>query len=99
MNLLKTTRRYQEEMLAGILTLFFQFALIFQVIILTIVHTVYNPDPKTIHTYLAQIGIRIHLAIIPYKLCFIVFYILFKWYNLEEKKKLLIKARMWVLKL
>jgi Na+/melibiose symporter-like transporter len=71
MNLLKTTGRYQEGMLAGIFAFFFQFALIFQAIILTIVHilTAYDHDPKVIQTHLAQIGIRIHLATIHSKLC------------------------------
>ncbi len=41
------TGRHQEGVLAGIRTFFFRFALIFQAIILTIVHvmTGYNPDP------------------------------------------------------
>ncbi|TFG28436.1 MAG: MFS transporter [Promethearchaeota archaeon] len=96
-----TTGRHQEGMLAGIRTFFYRFALIFQAIILTIVHilTAYNPDPNAIQTPLAQIGIRIHLATIPSTLCLIAFFILLRWYDLEEKKKSLIKARMRLLKL
>ena len=72
-----TTGKHQEGSLAGIRTFFFRFSLIFQAIILTVVHilTGYNPDPHAVQTPLAQWGIRIHLALIPSLLTLVGFFI------------------------
>ncbi len=90
------TGRHQEGVLAGIRTFFFRFALIFQAIILTIVHvmTGYNPDPLARQTELAQWGIRIHLSLIPSLLCLFAFFILIIWYDLTSDKKAAIKLRL-----
>ena len=96
-----TTGRHQEGMLAGIRTFFFRFALIFQAIILTIVHilTGYNPDPHAVQTPLAQWGIRMHLALIPSSLTLLGFIILYFFYDLKEEKKTFIKSQLRELKL
>ncbi len=90
------TGRHQEGMLAGIRTFFFRFALIFQAIILTIVHVItgYNPDPLARQTELAQWGIRIHLSLIPSLLCLFAFFILLIWYDLTSDKKVAIKLKL-----
>jgi len=96
-----TTKKHQEGSLAGIRTFFFRFALIFQAIILTVVHllTGYNPDPHAVQTPLAQWGIRMHLALIPSFLTLIGFFILYKFYDLKGDKKTLIKTQLRKLKL
>ncbi len=96
-----TTGRNQEEILAGIRTFFFRFALIFQAIILTTVHvlTEYNPDPHAVQTPLAQWGIRIHLALIPSLLTLLGFFILYFFYDLKGEKKTFIKSQLRELKL
>lgn len=96
-----TTGRHQEGMLAGIRTFFFRFALIFQAIILTIVHilTGYNPDPHAVQTALAQWGIRMHLALIPSSLTLIGFFIIYIFYDLKGEKKNFIKSQLRELKL
>ena len=79
----------QESTLLGISTLFERLALIFQVIIIGVVHivTAYNPDPNAKQTPLAIWGIRIHAALIPAILCFAGFILLLKWYDLKDQKK------------
>jgi Na+/melibiose symporter-like transporter len=96
-----TTGRHQEGMLAGIRTFFFRFALIFQAIILTVVHilTGYNPDPHAVQTPLAQWGIRMHLALIPSSLTLLGFFILYFFYDLKGEKKAFIKSQLRELKL
>ena len=96
-----TTGRHQEGTLAGIRTFFFRFALIFQAIILTIIHVItgYNPDPKAVQTPLAQWGIRMHLALIPSSLTLIGFFIIYFFYDLKGEKKDLIKSQLRELKL
>jgi Na+/melibiose symporter-like transporter len=49
--------------------------------------TGYNPDPGAIQTQLAIWGIRIHMALIPFILTFIGFFIMFKWFDLKGEKK------------
>jgi GPH family glycoside/pentoside/hexuronide:cation symporter len=95
------TGRHQEGMLAGIRTFFFRFALIFQAIILTIVHVItgYNPDPHAVQTPLAQWGIRMHLALIPSSLTLIGFFIIYFFYDLKGEKKEFIKSQLRQLKL
>ena len=96
-----TTGRHQEGTLAGIRTFFFRFSLIFQAIILTIVHIItgYNPDPKAVQTPLAQWGIRMHLALIPSSLTLLGFFILYFFYDLKAEKKAFIKSQLRELKL
>jgi len=91
-----TTGKHQEGTLAGIRTFFFRFALIFQAIILTVVHilTGYNPDPHAVQTPLAQWGIRIHLALIPSSLTLLGFFILYLYYDLTEEKKEWVKKKL-----
>jgi Na+/melibiose symporter-like transporter len=91
-----TTGMHQEGTLAGIRTFFFRFALIFQALILTVVHilTGYNPDPNARQTPLAQWGIRIHLALIPSLLTLLGFFILYLYYDLTEEKKEWVKKKL-----
>ena len=91
-----TTGRHQEGTLAGIRTFFYRFALIFQALILTVVHilTGYNPDPHARQTPLAQWGIRIHLALIPSLLTLLGFFILYFFYDLTEEKKERVKKKL-----
>ncbi len=91
-----TTGRHQEGTLAGIRTFFFRFALIFQALILTVVHilTGYNPDPNARQTPLAQWGIRIHLALIPSLLTLLGFFILYFYYDLTEERKEWVKKKL-----
>ncbi len=90
------TGRHQEGMLSRIRTFFFRFSLIFQAIILTVVHilTGYNPDPHAVQTPLAQWGIRIHLALIPSLLTLVGFFILYLYYDLTEEKKEWVKKKL-----
>jgi GPH family glycoside/pentoside/hexuronide:cation symporter len=91
-----STGRHQEGTLAGIRTFFYRFALIFQALILTVVHilTGYNPDPHARQTPLAQWGIRIHLALIPSLLTLLGFFILYFFYDLTEEKKEQVKKKL-----
>ena len=90
------TGRHQEGTLSGIRTFFIRFSLIFQAIILTVVHilTGYNPDPHAVQTPLAQWGIRIHLALIPSLLTLVAFFILYLYYDLTEEKKEWVKKKL-----
>jgi GPH family glycoside/pentoside/hexuronide:cation symporter len=91
-----TTGKHQEGVLQGIRTFFLRFALIFQAVILTVVHiaTGYNPDPKAIQTPLAIWGIRIYMGLIPSVLCFIAFIIMILWYDLNGERKISIKQKL-----
>ncbi|MHA1255996.1 MAG: MFS transporter [Promethearchaeota archaeon] len=91
-----TVGKHQEGTLAGIRTFFFRFALIFQAVIFVVVHiaTGYNPDPQAKQTPLAIWGIRIHMGLIPFILALLAFIIMKKWYDLEGKKKVVIKQKL-----
>jgi len=89
------TGKHQEAMFEGIRTFVLRFALIIQAAVFTTVHifTGYNPDPKALQTPLAQLGIRIHMALIPAILILIAFLIMLK-YDLEGEKRESIKRIM-----
>jgi len=78
-----------ESTLAGIRTVVIRLSIVFQAIIIAVMHimTGYNPDPHAKQTELAIWGIRAHAALIPAILCFIAFLILVKWYDLKGEKK------------
>ncbi len=88
--------KHQEAMYEGIRTFFFRFGLIFQAVIFTIVFTVtaYNPDPDAIQTPLAIWGIRIQMGLIPSLLFIAAFFIMRKYYDIDDEKKLGIKGKL-----
>ncbi len=88
--------KHQEAMYEGIRTFFFRFGLIFQAIIFTIVFTVtaYNPDPDAIQTPLAIWGLRIQMGLIPSILFIAAFFVMRKYYDIDDEKKLGIKGKL-----
>jgi len=82
-----TMERRLESTLAGIRTVVFRIAIVFQVVIIAIVHILTGYRPGATQTELAIWGIRVHGAVIPAILCFIAFLILIKWYDLKGEKK------------
>jgi GPH family glycoside/pentoside/hexuronide:cation symporter len=91
-----TAGKHQEGVLMGVRAFFLRFALIFQAVILTIVHivTVYNPNPKATQTSLAIWGMRIYMGLIPAILSLIAFIIMKLWYDLDGEKKNSIKQKL-----
>ena len=89
--------RHMEAGLGGIRTFFNRFSLILAPIILTVIHliTQYDPSLPGIQLPLAQLGIRIHTALIPplfYLAAFLGFLLLYKLTDekaRENKKKLI----------
>jgi GPH family glycoside/pentoside/hexuronide:cation symporter len=83
-----TVGKRLEATLAGIRTVTFRIAIVFQAIIMVLVHiaTGYNPNRST-QTPLAIWGIRVHMALIPSIFTFIAFLITFIWYDLKDEKK------------
>ena len=89
--------RHMEAGLGGIRTFFNRFSLILVPIILTVIHliTQYDPSLPGIQLPLAQLGIRIHTALIPplfYLAAFLGFLLLYKLTDekaRENKKKLM----------
>ncbi len=88
--------KHQEATLVGIRNIFNRSSIIFQAIIIGIVHimTNYNPNPNAIQTPLAVWGIRIHRALIPMILVFSAFLLMVFFYDLKGDKKLALKADM-----
>ena len=76
-----------ESTLAGIRTVIHRIAIVFQAIIIAVVHLVTGYHPEGIQTDLALWGVRVHGALIPAILCFIAFLILIIWYDLKDEKK------------
>lgn len=76
-----------ESTLAGIRTVIFRIAIVFQAIIIAVVHIATGYKPKGIQTDLALWGVRVHGAVIPAIFCFIAFLILIIWYDLKDEKK------------
>ena len=81
--------RRAEAALAGVRMFFFRIAFLIQGIVITAIHilTAYNPDPGATQTPLAILGIRIHAGLIPAILMLSVSLVVYKWYDLEGKKK------------
>jgi GPH family glycoside/pentoside/hexuronide:cation symporter len=81
--------RRAEGALAGIRMFFFRIAFLIQGIVITAIHilTAYNPDPGATQTPLAILGIRIHAGLIPAILMLSISLVVYKWYDLEGKKK------------
>ena len=79
-----TAGKHQEGILAGIRTFFYRFIIIFQAIILTMIHvmTGYNPDPRAVQTPLAIWGIRVQMGLIPSLLALVAFLFMYKLYDL-----------------
>ncbi len=76
-----------ESTLAGIRTVIFRLSIVFQAMIIAVVHISTGYRPGATQTELALWGIRVHGALIPAILCFIGFLILIKWYDLKGEKK------------
>ncbi len=91
----------QEASLLGTATFIGRLSIIFQALILALVHiaTGYNPDPHSKQTDLAKLGIRIHYALIPSILAFTAAIIMYKWYDLKGEKKQVIKQKLKEMKL
>ena len=91
-----TAGKHQEGILAGIRTFFYRFIIIFQAIILTMIHvmTGYNPDPKAVQTPLAIWGIRVQMGLIPSLLTLVAFFIMYLWYDLDGEKKKVVKQKL-----
>lgn len=89
-----TTGKRQEAVLSGIRTFFLRIAIIVSALTIATVHiiTAYNPNPNAIQTPLAQLGIRIHMGLIPCLLALMAFIIMLLFYDLKgEKKEQMIK--------
>ena len=89
-----TMGRRLESTLAGIRTVVFRIAIVFQVVIIAIVHILTGYRPGATQTELAIWGIRVHGAVIPAILCFIAFLILIKWYDLKGEKKEILYSKL-----
>ncbi|MFX1445877.1 MAG: MFS transporter [Promethearchaeota archaeon] len=91
-----TMGRRQDGTLQGIRNFFFRIAIIVQGIVLTAVHIVtgYNPNPDAVQTPLAIWGIRVHAGLIPALIMFTMSFILWKWYELEGKKKEIVVKKL-----
>lgn len=76
-----------ESTLAGIRTVIYRISIVFQAIIIAVVHIATGYNPEGTKTDLALWGIRVHGALIPAILCFITFLILIIWYDLKDEKK------------
>lgn len=79
----------QDATVSGIRTFFDRLGILFQAIIIVLVHinTGYNPDPNATQTPLAIWGIRIHMALIPFVFTLIAFFVMYKWFDLKGEKK------------
>ena len=84
-----TTGKRQEAVLSGIRTFFLRIAIIITALTIAIVHilTAYNQDPNARQTALAQLGIRIHMGLIPSLLALMAFIIMLLFYDLKGEKK------------
>ncbi|MHA1255846.1 MAG: hypothetical protein ACTSPS_09640 [Promethearchaeota archaeon] len=61
--------------------------LVFQAIIIAVVHIATGYNREGTQTDLALWGVRVYGAVIPAILCFIAFLILIIWYDLKDEKK------------
>lgn len=82
-----TLERRLESTLAGIRTVVIRLSIVFQAIIIAIVHIATGYKPGATQTELALWGIRVHTGLIPAILCFIGFLLILKWYDLKGEKK------------
>ena len=82
-----TLEKRLESTLAGIRTVVIRLSIVFQAIIIAIVHIATGYNPGGPQTELALWGIRLHTSLIPAILCFIGFLIIIKWYDLKGEKK------------
>jgi len=76
-----------ESTLAGIRTVIYRISIVFQAIIIAVVHIATGYNPEGTQTDLALWGVRVHGALIPAIFCFITFLILIIWYDLKDEKK------------
>ncbi len=81
-----TMKKRQDSTLTGIENFFERSSIILQALIIGIVHIITAYTPSTI-TPIAILGIRLHMGLIPTILAVIGFLIVFKWYDIEGKKK------------
>jgi Na+/melibiose symporter-like transporter len=88
--------KHQEATLIGISNIFNRSTIIFQALLIGIIHimTGYNQFPNAVQTPLAMWGVRIHRALIPAILCFISCILMLLWYDLKGEKKLALKVRL-----
>jgi len=84
-----TLEKRQDSMLTGIENFFERSSILLQAIIIAVVHisTMYIATPNAVQEPLAILGIRIHMGLIPAIMAIISFLIVFKWYDIEGKKK------------
>jgi Na+/melibiose symporter-like transporter len=85
-----TLEKRLESTLAGIRTVVIRISIVFQAIIIAVVHIATGYNPGGTQTEQALWGVRLHTSLIPAILCLIGFLIIIKWYDLkgENKEKL-----------
>lgn len=90
------TGKHQEATLQGINSFFARIAVIFQVVIITLVHIItgYNPDPLAEQNATAIWGIRIHMALIPIICCLLAALIIINFYDLKGEKQKTLKQKL-----
>jgi Na+/melibiose symporter-like transporter len=88
--------KHQEATLIGISNIFNRSVIIFQALIIGIIHIItgYNQFPNAVQTPLAIWGVRFHRALIPAILCFSSSILMWLWYDLKGDKKLSLKVRL-----
>ena len=82
-----TLEKRLESTLAGIRTVVIRLSIVFQAIIITVVHIATGYNPGGTQTELALWGIRLHIGLIPAIFVFVAFLIVIKWYDLKGEKK------------
>ena len=88
--------RHQEASLRSIRTLFLRSSVIFQALIIGLIHIYmgYNAKPDAIQTPSAILGIRIHAGLIPAILCFFAGVMMVFWYDLKKDKRIIMQQKL-----
>jgi len=82
-----TLEKRLESTLTGIRTVVIRLSIVFQVIIIAVIHIATGYNPGGTQTEEALWGIRLHASLIPAILVFVAFLLVIKWYDLKGEKK------------
>lgn len=88
--------RHQEASLRSIRTLFLRSSIIFQALIIGIIHiyTGYSAKPNTNQPPSAILGIRIHAGLIPAILCLFAGVMMIFWYDLKKDNRVILQRKL-----
>ena len=88
--------RHQEASLRSIRTLFLRSSVIFQALIIGLIHIYlgYDAKPDAIQTPSAILGIRIHAGLIPAILCFFAGVMMVFWYDLKKDNRIIMQRKL-----